>query len=128
MATKIKNLKPYEGQLEDLVKFCALVVSEFWVVKFKGKTLSLTGKGSNEKILHSAESRAKKILTDHIYCNFCQGHYWHKGLKNTFEKEQGWMRNSGTVATSEKEFSVMAKEMVEWLLNEKIFTIEKITI
>jgi hypothetical protein len=122
-----KNKKPYEGNLEDLIQFGASRISEFFIVKFQGKTISI-GNQPKKDTFHITEGYAKMALRNHIYNNFCQGHYWHKGKKNTFENEHGWMRNSGMVAKSQKDFKVMAAEMTEWLLVEKIFTIEKITI
>ena len=110
----------YEGPIEHLL-MGGQEVPPMYIIKLNGKTIQI-GKSP----LYSSEGRAKGSLTKHIYCNFCQGHYWHKGKNNTFAKEEGWNRNGGVVAKSELEFKKFAKEMTQQLLKDGIFTIEKI--
>lgn len=118
-------LKPYEGPLEDLIAFGAMTVTEKWIVKFQGKTLIL-GHSAKNDLIHNSEGFAKRALREHIEANYCQGHYWHKGKKNTFAKEMGWMRNNGNTGASRADFKKFAYETTDWLLEQKIFTIEKI--
>ena len=118
--------RPYEGDLQDLVAFALTKIDEMYVVKFQGKVYSF---GNDLRhAFHTSEGYAKKALRDHIFGNYCQGHYWHKGKKNTFAFEKGWSRNNGYVDQSRKEFKKMSEEMTEWLLENKIFTIEKISL
>lgn len=119
-----KKLKEWTGPLEDLVKSSARVEDEFWVIRFKGKTYSFGGKSP----FHSSEGRAKGALRRHIESNYNQGHYWHKGAKNTFADEGGHFRNGGRMAGLDKIFKVMAKETTDWLLEENIFEIERIKV
>ncbi len=114
----------YEGNLEDLVQFgiCEKITTRF-VIKFQGVAYCI-----GKKELFSSEGYAKRALRDHIYGNFCQGHYWHNGKNNTFSKNKGWDRNGGVVSRSREEFKVFAKEMTDQLLKDKIFTIETIVL
>ncbi|MEO6305110.1 MAG: hypothetical protein ABIP51_18270 [Bacteroidia bacterium] len=107
----------YEGELEDLVKFTAESMSEKWLILFQSTPYILSNKHT-----FKLKSGALTALRTHIYANFCQGHYWHKGKDNTFAKEKGWERNNHP----EKEFKKMAKEMSDYLLKEKIFQIIQI--
>lgn len=118
----------YEGDLQDLIQFGCEKIETLYVIKFQGMTISCSGKNTKQTVLFSSAGRARRNLEDHIYCNFCQGHYWHKGKNNTFAKEKGWERNSGKVSSSEKEFKVFAKQMTDQLLKDKIFTIEPVTL
>lgn len=113
----------YEGDIEDLV-FAAFKIGDLFVVRFQGVPYAV----NHKKIFYDSAKGAETALRHHIYCNFCQGHYWHLGKKNTFAKEKGWMRNNGKVADNAKEFKTFAKEMTKQLLADKIFTIEKINI
>ena len=112
----------YTGDQEDLM-FAGEYVKGFWFIKFKGKIIKL-----NNKVTYSTFNKAKAGLKTHIYQQFCQGHYWHKGCKNTFADEGGHYRNGGVMAGLDKVFKVMGTETTEWLLNEGIFTIEIIKI
>ena len=114
----------FEGDITDLVKFKARPVKEFWVIKLNHIIYSFDKR--EKDAFYTKEGYAKASLRNHIYANFCQGHYWHKGLNNTFEKEGGLQRNNGNVDKSREEFYTMANEMTEQLLKDKIFTIEKI--
>lgn len=116
-----KKMKEWEGPLEDLVKFGCREVLEFWVVKLNGKTYEI-----GKKTLYESEGKAKGALKKHLYYNYCQGHYWHKGKNNTFAHEKGWMHNGGPIGGLDKLFKVMGAETAEWLLERKIFTIEKL--
>jgi len=102
-----KKLKEWSGPLEDLVKM-ANVESEFWVVRFKGKTYSFGAKSP----FHSSEGRAKAALRKHIEGNYNQGHYWHEGAKNTFADEGGHFRNGGVMAGLDKIFKTMARRQL----------------
>jgi hypothetical protein len=114
---------PYEGDLQDLVAFTPSIdLNEYFVIKFQGQVVN------GNKPLHTSYGRAKASLRSDIFANFCQGHYWHRGKNNTFAKEKGWARNGGLVDKSRKEFKIMAEQMTEWLLQEKIFTIEKVNL
>lgn len=116
----------YEGNKQDLVRFVAeRLTGEFYIVKFENNSYDLSGKG---KFIYTSIKKATKAIEFVIFCNFCQGHYWHKGKNNTFEKEQGWMRNSGKVETSKNEFKQMAKDLTKQLLADKLFIIEKINL
>ncbi len=114
------------GDLNDLIKFGSEPISE-WCIKFNNTRIQL-----NKRQLYTTEGRAKQALQHHIYCNFCQGHYWHEKTNNTFNCEGGWMRNKGTKANLnntdliEKEFKKFSKDLTKNLLDKKIFTIEKI--
>lgn len=124
---KSKILKPYDGNVSDLVEFGARPISDFWIIKLQGVAYCI-GRDEKKNSFHTSEGRAKFALTNHIYANFCQGHYWHKGKNNTFAIEKGWERNNGRVGPSSIEFKDMAKQMTEWLLESNIFTIVKVTL
>jgi hypothetical protein len=117
-----KKMKEWSGPLDDLL-FSAYEVPDLWVIQFKGRSYQM-----GKKMVHTSEGRAKAALRKHIEANYHQGHYWHKGKKNTFADEGGHFRNGGVMAGLDKIFKEMGKETTEWLLNEGIFTIEKIKI
>jgi hypothetical protein len=116
----------YEGNLQDLVSFSAeRITSDYFVIKFQNQPYDFSGKG---KFVYRSVGYATAALNNHMFVNLLQGHYWHKGKNNTFEKEKGQMRNGGLIAGLSQEFKKMAKELVKQLLADKIFTIEKINL
>lgn len=119
--------KPFVGKLAELL-FGAELAEEQWCVKVLGDKVMKFPIGSGGRIIFNSEKRAKNALVDHIYGNYCQGHYWHKGKDNTFAHEGGWNRNGGDVAKSRKEFKEFAKQTTEWLLDNRYFTIEKVNL
>lgn len=102
MTKKKINLKPYTGNLKDLILHGSESMEEYWFILFQGKPYFVSyTKGSG---LHRTEALAKVALKKHIEAQFCQGHYLHKGKGNTFEQEGGWTRNNGNVNISRREF------------------------
>jgi hypothetical protein len=102
----------YFGNIEDL-KSGASVVTELYVIKLGDSILDV---GEKSRPVYDTLESAKRALTNHVYANFCQGHYWHKGKDNTFAKEMGWERNGGKVSKSSEEFKQMAKDLTKSLL------------
>ena len=94
---------------------------EIYVVKHKGKIVDLDGKQTFSRVGY-AKSRLKKVLT----ANYNQGHYWHKGKKNTFAAEGGHFRNGGKMAGLDKIFKEFGSKLADELLDNSMFTIEKI--
>jgi hypothetical protein len=117
------------GDKNDLVKYYGTEASEFWVIKFNGKAYAF----DNKSVLHTSENRAKAALRKHVKCNFWHCRYWHGdyGKKdNTFyiEGNKIWENYNNYIDPAEKEFTKVAKSFTEYLLKEKFFTIEKITL
>ena len=115
----MENIK-YSGDLNDLVLFGAELIEDLYYITFQDKIYSL-----EDKKVFTSFNNAKQKLTKHLYRNFCQGHYWHENKNNTFSQNLGWMRNSGNVNKSDKEFKELAKQLTETLLNDKVFKIQK---
>ncbi len=112
------------GDKNDLIKFGTEFVKDVYVIKFDNKIINLFYK---KAFTYKSYNFAKSKLREHLYCNFCQGHYWHEKLVNTFSIEKGWMRNnSQSTDKSSAEFKIMAKELTDHLLENKIFEIVKL--
>lgn len=123
MSKKI-NLKPYVGDLKDLISHGSEPIEDYWFILFQGKPYSINfGKASG---LHRSEALAKAALKKYILCQFIQGHYWHKGKNNTFEHERVLMKPSANHSVVERELKQMSIELTEWLLSENIFEIKQL--
>jgi hypothetical protein len=119
------------GDYNDLLFGCERVKDKY-VIKFQGDILSFyieeyddEGRNHFEQQFFDNYKKALKILEGHILSNFYEGHYWHASKNNTFSKEGGLLRNGGNVENNEIYFLEKTKELVPWLLENKIFTIEK---
>lgn len=61
-----------------------------------------------------------------LTANYHQGHYWHKGKDNTFEKEGGHMRNGGKMAGLDKVFKELGADLTEKALKCRMFTLRQL--
>jgi hypothetical protein len=94
---------------------------DIYVVTYNDKIITIDGKTTFSKA-SNAKNRLKRMLT----ANYHQGHYWHKGKKNTFADEGGHMRNGGVMAGLDKVFKKLGKELTDEVLANETFKIEKI--
>ena len=112
----------FDGDKEDLVKMLLEEVPELWVIKMDSKVY----KTSATRIVHNSYNKAKAALINVMEVNFHHGWYWHKGSNNSFNKYGGQCLPNGQVIIDEKNNKKLAKELVNQLLEDGVFIIEKI--
>lgn len=120
---KSNNFLKYVGPLEDLLFNAEKASSDFWIVTLNDIPYKL-----KDVVFHKTQKKAEDALKYHICTNFLQGHYWHKNKENTFAFEKGLLRNNGNVKKNREEFIILATQMTNYLLDQKIFIIKKISI
>lgn len=114
----------WEGDLKDLNFWSNPVNLHPWCIKFQNEYVILDT--SKSKGMYETKNKALSDLKRHLFKNFLQGHYWHKGKNNTFTKFKGLARNNGIQAGLDEDFTELTKRLMKNLLEKKIFTVEQI--
>lgn len=137
MAKKFNQL-PWEGDQKDLFKGSSvnkLSSLSFYVIKYDGEMYSFDGIVTR-RFLHNSAAAARTALRKHIQSQIWRAESYHKGSGNTFEKEYKriWTefkakhgQHSGGWGLHEA-LRKPADELTEFLIQQKIFTIEKVEI
>lgn len=103
---------------------------EMWVILLDGKFFAPQ---TSKHFAWTSEKKAIKAIEEHLFVNFCQGHYWHKNSGNTFEELGRWDSErlkqglSSNRIRDDKQLKQQSKELAAKLLNDKIFRIQKIS-